>query len=159
VRYYPVETPDGWVVALCAVSGDECATVLTEKGAREWADRLNGKSEALCPRCGSDVVLPPGFPFEWANCPECGLNGGDWVTDEPEARIQTDSVTPADAWTLTEQSLWIRPYYVVHATGDVDKMGRVFFDKELARKYRDSWVNATYVVERYDPDGTSCIEP
>jgi hypothetical protein len=81
------------------------------------------------------------------------------VTDEPEARIQADSVTPADAWTLIEQSPWIRPYYVVHAKGDVDKMGRVFFDKELARKYRDSWVNATYVVERYDPDGTSCIEP
>lgn len=59
MRYQAVETVDGWVVALCAIQGDDDATVVTEKGAREWAERLNSKDaqniiEAeLSGRCGS----------------------------------------------------------------------------------------------------------
>jgi hypothetical protein len=32
-----------WIVGLCAVYGDDEPTVLTERGARDWAASLNGK--------------------------------------------------------------------------------------------------------------------
>jgi hypothetical protein len=44
-RYRPMEVEDGWIVGLCAVRGDTDPTVLTEKGAREWAARLNARLE------------------------------------------------------------------------------------------------------------------
>jgi hypothetical protein len=40
-RYWPMETEYGWIVGLSAITTDTDPTVLTEKGAREWAERLN----------------------------------------------------------------------------------------------------------------------
>jgi hypothetical protein len=46
-RYHAHETPDGWVVALNAIDTDNEATILTEKGARDWAARLNARDDTL----------------------------------------------------------------------------------------------------------------
>lgn len=40
-RYRATEVEHGWVVGLVAIDTDDTPTVCTEKGAKDWAERLN----------------------------------------------------------------------------------------------------------------------
>lgn len=43
-----------------------------------------------CPRCDYRFMLPRDFPGQWASCPNCGLNGGDWLSaEEPLEEVGT----------------------------------------------------------------------